>query len=164
MKIKDFAKKQNVSVQAVYQKLKAAGIDISSIKDNNNGELTEEGLKICERLYLKSDAAKEREIKALNDQLNALLSENDTLKKTLEQKEKEIAQLTEARDRWASMAEAAQQTAQQAQALNMASIQALKAIPAAPRLTWWQRLTGKRIKAADPGRQPETTGEEKGKE
>lgn len=149
MKIKDFAKKQGVSVQAVYQRLKSANIDISGIKDGVTGELTDDGLKICEKLYLKNDSSKDKEIAALNDRLNALMSENDSLKVTLKQKEKEIEQLTEERNRWASMAEAAQQTAQQAQALNMASIQTIKAIQAAPRLTWWQRITGKRIKAAE---------------
>lgn len=148
MTIKEFAKSQGVTTQAVYQKIKAAGIDLASIKKENTAELTAEGLEACKRLYLKADETIKKENTALKERLQTLEKENNALQMALNskeqeiaQKEQEIAKITAERDRWAGMAEAAQITAQQAQALQMASFQALKQ---PPRLSLWQRLTGKR--------------------
>ena len=150
MTIKDFAKSQGVTTQAIYQRIKAAGIDLASIKKESSAELTAEGLETCKRLYSKPDETIKKENKALKERLEALEKENNALqmdleskKQEIEKKEREIERITAERDRWASMAEAAQETAQRAQALQMASIQALKK---PPRLSWWQRLTGKREK------------------
>lgn len=139
MTIKEFAKMQGITTQAVYQRIKAAGLKLSDIKKNNSAELTAEGLEACKRLYSTDNEDVKRENKAIKEQLKALEAENADLKKTLEAKEQEINRLTAEKDRWASMAEQAQQTAQQAQALQMAS---LKALPA-PRRSLWARLMGK---------------------
>lgn len=139
MTIKEFSREQGVSVQAVYQKLKAAGVKISSIKKEKSQELTAEGLEVCRKLYLKQDESKTKEIAALNERLAALEAENKNLKADLEREKQKTEELKAERDRWAAAAEAAQVTAQQAQALQMAS---LKALPA-PRRSLWARLTGK---------------------
>lgn len=153
MTIKEFAKSQGITTQAVYQRIKAAGIDLASIRKGNTAELTAEGLETCKRLYSKADEAIKKENKALKERLEALEKENNALQTDLksreqeiEQKEQEIKKITAERDRWAAMAEAAQVTAQQAQALQMASIQALKR---PPRLSFWQRLTGKRAEVLE---------------
>ena len=49
MTIKEFAKSQSISTQAVYQKLKTAKIPLSSIKQDNSQELTEDGIKLLEK-------------------------------------------------------------------------------------------------------------------
>lgn len=46
MTIKELAQQQGVTVQAVYKRIKAAGIDISTLKDAETGRFTEEGEKI----------------------------------------------------------------------------------------------------------------------
>lgn len=135
MTIKEFAKQHSISPQAVYQRLKASGIPIDSIREGKTAELTQEGLEKLSSLFVKpvDNAVKEETVSI--SQFNALQVENEFLKKRIEE-------LTADRDRWAAQAEAAQQTAQQAQALNMAN---LKALPA-PRQSIWERITGKRHK------------------
>ena len=153
MTIKEFAKSQGITTQAVYQKIKAAGIDLASIRKENTAELTAEGLEVCKRLYSKADETIKKENMVLKERLEALEKERNALQialdskeQEIEQKEQEIKRITAERDRWASMAEAAQETAQRAQALQMASIQALKR---PPRLSLWQRLTGKRAEVLE---------------
>ncbi|MGN1119528.1 MAG: hypothetical protein ACI4Q4_04165 [Oscillospiraceae bacterium] len=135
MTIKEFAKQQSISPQAVYQRLKAAGIPIDSIREGKTSELTPDGLEKLSSLFLKpvENSAKEETVSI--NQFKALQLENEFLKNRIEE-------LTADRDRWAAQAEAAQQTAQQAQALNMAN---LKALPA-PRQSIWERITGRRNK------------------
>ena len=139
MTIKEFAKQQSISPQAVYQRLKAAGIPIDSIREGKTSELTPDGLEKLSSLFLKPvEKAVENPVKEETVSMNQfkdLQLENEFLKKRIEE-------LTADRDRWAAQAEAAQQTAQQAQALNMAN---LKALPA-PRQSIWERITGRRNK------------------
>lgn len=139
MTIKEFAKQQSISPQAVYQRLKVAGIPLDSIRDGKTSEITPDGLEKLSSLFLKPvEKDVENSVKEENfsiNQFKALQLENEFLKKRIEE-------LTADRDRWAAQAEAAQQTAQQAQALNMAN---LKALPA-PRQSIWERITGRRNK------------------
>lgn len=135
MTIKEFAKQQSISPQAVYQRLKAAGIPIDSIREGKTSELTPDGLEKLSSLFLKPVENPVKEETVSMNQFKALQLENEFLKKRIEE-------LTADRDRWAAQAEAAQQTAQQAQALNMAN---LKALPA-PRQSIWERITGRRNK------------------
>lgn len=135
MTIKEFAKQQSISPQAVYQRLKAAGIPIDSIREGKTSELTPDGLEKLSSLFLKPVENSVKEETVSINQFKALQLENEFLKKRIEE-------LTADRDRWAAQAEAAQQTAQQAQALNMAN---LKALPA-PRQSIWERITGRRNK------------------
>ena len=46
MTIKELAQQQGVTVQAVYKRIKSAGIDINTLKDAQTGRFTEEGEKI----------------------------------------------------------------------------------------------------------------------
>ena len=164
MTIKEFAKGQGITTQAVYQRIKAAGIDLAGIKKSNSAELTAEGLETLRNIFAKnesSNGAKIAEYKAtiaslqtqvekLKEEKAAAREELEAAKQSAESWREQAAQQAEAVKAAQAIAaklqealEREQQTAQQAQALNMASIQALKA---SPRLSWWQRLTGKREK------------------
>lgn len=156
MTIKEFARRQGVTPQAVYQKMKAAGLDVSSIKKENSADLTAEGLEAVKALFSKQGKESNKETAALLDKINSLNGQLNEKAAVIETFKARIEELTAERDKWAALAaglqealkqeqelaKREQQTAQQAQALNMASIQALKASPR--RLSLWQRLTGKR--------------------
>lgn len=130
MTIKEFAKKQSISTQAVYQRIKAAGIQLDSLKQGKTAELTPEGLETLSSLFTKPV---EEAVNESSSKLTALQLENDFLKQRIEE-------LTTDRDKWQQMAEQAQTIAAQAQALNMAN---LKALPA-PRRSLWALITGKK--------------------
>ena len=167
MTIKEFAKNNGITTQAVYQRIKAANMKLSDIKKDNSAELTAEGLEALSNLFAKNEGgsgAKIAEYKAtvarlqtqvekLTTEKAALLDELDAAKQSAEQWRQQAAQEAEAvkaaQGIAAKMQEALekeQQTAQQAQELNMASIQALKR---PPRLSLWQRITGKRAEALE---------------
>ena len=163
MTIKQFAKGQGITTQAVYQRIKAAGIDLAGIKKENTAELTAEGLETLRNLFAKNESgsgAKIAEYKATIASLqarieklteekaaaaDALEAEKQNAEKWREQAEKQAEAVRAAQEIAAKMQaalEREQQTAQQAQALNMASIKVLEASPR--RLSLWKRLTGKR--------------------
>lgn len=131
MTIKQFAKKYSISPQAVYQKLKAAGIPLSDIKQGNSQELTEEGIKQLESIFVKKSKEESAEVERLK-------VENQLLKAQIEE-------IKADRDRWAELAKTAQESLQreqqathQAQAIQMATIQAI-----GQKRSLWARLTGK---------------------
>lgn len=119
MTIKQFAKEKGVSTQAVYQKIKAAGLEISDLRAENSAELTESGLKAVNQLFVKQ--------KEKTDNKEKLVDRVKELEKQVSMLESALQEARADRDRWAAQAEAAQQTAQQAQALNMATLKALPA-------------------------------------
>ena len=130
MTIKQFAKKYSISPQAVYQKLKAAGIPLSDIKQGNSQELTEEGIKQLESIFVKKSKEESAEVERLK-------VENQLLKAQIEE-------IKADRDRWAELAKTAQESLQreqqathQAQAIQMATLQAMQ------KRSLWARLTGK---------------------
>ena len=130
MTIKEFAKIYSISTQAVYQKLKAQGIKPNEIKQGNSQELTEEGIKQLESIFVKKSKEESAEVERLK-------VENQLLKQQIEE-------LKADRDRWAELARTAQESLQreqqathQAQAIQMATIQAMQ------KRSLWARLTGK---------------------
>lgn len=136
MTIKEFAKEKGVSTQAVYQKIKAAGLEISGLRAENSSELTVDGLEAVNQLFVKQSKKIDNKNK-LVDRINELEKQVATLENALQEARAD-------RDRWAAQAEAAQQTAQQAQALNMATLKALPAPqPSAERRGLLARLFGR---------------------
>ena len=148
MTIKQVAEKYSISTQAVYKKIRAAGLKISDVTKENSAELSETGLEIVNRLFAETKE-KNFNSKPAVDRSKELEKEVETLKTRLEE-------VTAERDKWAAQAEAdrqtitrlqdalqeEQKTAQQAQALNMAAIQKLTA--PRERRSLWARLTGKK--------------------
>ena len=135
MTIKEFSKSKGITPQAVYQKLKASGISISSIKEENTSELTESGIDILNGLFTKETDKSFNQTSEILKTIETLKLENRLLKEELEETRRQ-------RDQWAAQAAEAQKTAQQAQALNLA---AFKALPApAEKRSLWDRLKGRK--------------------
>ena len=156
MTIKEFANEQGITPQAVYQRLKSAGIEISALKDAETGEITPAGADTIKAIFSNTSKQDDKEnalkITRLQDELNKKAQELESFKTRVEELQqerdswKETAKgLQDALKQAQTLAEKEQQTAQQAQALNMASIQAIQALRASPeerqRLTIWQRIT-----------------------
>lgn len=139
MNIRDIAQAAGVSPAAVYKKVKARGIDLSTLKDETTGELTQDGERILSDLF--KGAAPEQVTNKLKTRVNELETEVENLKgeitrlttelKTTQEREKlltgERDHLREALDR-----------AQQLQALTLQKIPA--ALPAPERLPWYKRI------------------------
>ena len=161
MTIKEFAKKRGVSTQAVYARIKAAGVELSSIKKEKSAELTEDGLKTLTEIFSSNEGdckgrliAYARQIESKDIEIESLKKELEEEKANAEKWKAQVEHLTELLQQAQQTAlnaqevinklheslQEAQKTAQQAQALQLAS---LKALPA-PRLTLWERLTGKK--------------------
>jgi len=162
MTIKEFAKGQGITTQAVYQRIKAAGIDLAGIKKSNSAELTAEGLEALRNLFTKNEGGSGAKIAEYKAAIASLQTQVEKLKEEKAEARAELEAAKQSAEQWRQQAEQQaeavkaaqtiaaklqealereQQTAQQAQALNMASIQAFKK---PPRLSLWQRLTGKR--------------------
>lgn len=63
MNIRDIAQAAGVSPAAVYKKVKARGLDISTLKDETTGELTQDGERILSDLF--KGAAPEKNTKLI---------------------------------------------------------------------------------------------------
>lgn len=110
MTIKEFAKEMGISTQAIYQRIKGAGIKLDSLKMTGSQELSDEGRKQLAQLFTRQQST--------NDDLQkALQTENEFLKQRCKELEAD-------RDRWQKATEQAQQLAAQAQALSLARLPA----------------------------------------
>ncbi len=110
MTIKEFSKELGISTQAVYQRIKAAGIQLDSLKEPGSQELSEDGRKQLAQLFTKQQSTND-------DLIKSLQTENEFLKQRCKELEAD-------RDRWQQATEQAQQLAAQAQALSMARLPA----------------------------------------
>lgn len=110
MTIKEFSKELGISTQAVYQRIKAAGIQLDSLKEPESQELSESGRKQLAQLFTKQQSTND-------DLIKSLQTENEFLKQRCKELEAD-------RDRWQQATEQAQQLAAQAQALSMARLPA----------------------------------------
>lgn len=123
MTIKEFSKELGISTQAVYQRIKAAGIPLDSLKEPGSQELSEDGRKQLAQLFTKQQPTN-------GDLQKTLRAENELLKQRCKELEAD-------RDRWQHVAEQAQQLAAQAQALSLARLPA-------PRRSLLEWLRGKK--------------------
>lgn len=110
MTIKEFSKELGISTQAVYQRIKAVGIQLDSLKEPESQELSESGRKQLAQLFTKQQSTND-------DLIKSLQTENEFLKQRCKELEAD-------RDRWQQATEQAQQLAAQAQALSMARLPA----------------------------------------
>lgn len=123
MTIKEFSKELGISTQAIYQRIKAAGIQLDSLKTPGSHELSDEGRKQLAQLFTKQQPTN-------GDLQKSLQAENELLKQRCKELEAD-------RDRWQHVAEQAQQLAAQAQALSLARLPA-------PRRSLLEWLRGKK--------------------
>lgn len=92
MTVSEIAKKHDITVQAVYKKLKKAGINLASLKDAS-GKLTEEGArKILDLLHPEPPPGADPE------ELNRLKTEVEKLKNSCNQLSTQVEMLTAERD------------------------------------------------------------------
>lgn len=117
MTLKEYAASIGVSVQAVYKRLKANGLNLDVLRDKETGHLTDEGLKEVEKLF-NLDSTK-------GEDLTRLKMEVERLKTLVETITAERDRLLEERDK-----------------LLLLQLETLKKIPQAlpapeDKKTWW---------------------------
>lgn len=94
MTVREIAQKHGITVQAVYKKLKQAGINLASLKDAS-GKLTEEGArKILDLL----EPAPEPPPASDPEELNRLSTEVEKLKTEVERLSTQVEMLSAERD------------------------------------------------------------------
>lgn len=127
MTIKEFAKSKGISTQAVYQRIKSAKIELSSLK--NGDQLSPDGLARLDQLFTTQD-------RPSIDKLAALEADKADLQANVARLEFLLDEARQQRDQWQKQAaqaaqalEAAQKIADQAQQLNAAAMQRI-ALPA----------------------------------
>lgn len=162
MTILDIANQYGISVQAVYKRIKRAGLSIETLKaPGNTGELTPDGALSVLALYsqkstnssatstiqpgfIESITIERDELKAKCDELAA---ENAALKAAAAEDRKTIAALTEQlsnlTERAMEQAATAQRLADQAQQLHALQLKALPQPSTNPIRRWLHSLTGK---------------------
>ena len=158
MNIREFAAKNGVSRQAVYSKLKAAGIALTDVTQDGTGVLTADGQAVLERLYGSFSTRQDKSTDTLTtmvstvyvEQIAALTAERDAMKQANEVMSAKIVGLEEInrdlqqeRDYLRSALEREQDISTRL-ALLQAPPEHSQSETAAPRrLTWRERLTGK---------------------
>lgn len=166
MTISDIATMKGVSVQAVYQRIKRAGLHIESLKQSGNtGELTADGIYTVLNLFASSSEASADKKAGLNNQSTVSTSQSDLLISELKAKcdeltaenaalraaaEKDRAtisaltdQLSRLSDQIMQQATTAQRLADQAQQLHALQLKALPQPSPNPLRRWFYNLTGK---------------------
>lgn len=88
MTVKDVCQKYNVSRQTVYNRFKAAGLDIGAMKDPQTGHFTADGETVIDRLFTASDVkpvskVQQPDLRAENAELRNRLDEVQAEKKQL---------------------------------------------------------------------------------
>ncbi|MBQ2756041.1 MAG: hypothetical protein IJF27_05165 [Oscillospiraceae bacterium] len=132
MTIAEIAASLGVSKQAVYQKIKRAGLSVNTLKDHNTGEFTDEGAQTIVNLFnntprpnidVSTPSVEQVEtINALNNDIDRLNIEVDRLNDLVEQ-------LTNERDFLREALLQAQKSADQAQQLQAMTLTKLLPAP-----------------------------------
>ena len=151
MTIKEKAKQYQVSTQAIYQRLKKKNIHIESLTDKATGELTPEGELVIDKLYDKENQPykansrayadeQESRIKQLNIDNAIQLEKIDLLEKRIEYLQ---AQLDKETQNVKDLVDLQKQTLNRLLPEGQPTDD--KPVVEAPRrLTWRERITGKR--------------------
>ena len=84
MTIREFAQQNSVSVQAIYKRLKQAGVNLSELKDAS-GKITPEGEQKIREILVPADVPKTD-----SDELNRLSTEVEKLKTEVEKLTTEV--------------------------------------------------------------------------
>lgn len=189
MTIKEFAKNHGITVQAVYARIKADGINLQDIKRENSPELTAEGLDALNAMFDSKTGENNRftaglkgQLKDVKEALEIQSKELESIKEEAEALRHELDEQRRQTEHWKALADMAQQQAdrwsealkdaqialRQQQALQMAAFN--KALPAAGetsagkgrKLSLWERITGRAaqpITAADPAAGADPAGD-----
>ena len=144
MTIKQYAEQKGISPQAVYQRLKKNKIKVETLTEKGTGEITGDGLIVLDKLFDPENRqikpAKDELIEALEAQIAELRAEVSTKAETIKSLEKETASLKEDKEYFKQALDKAQNNMAEIKALLPGIAQANKP----ERLTWKERLTGRR--------------------
>lgn len=143
MTIKQMADKLGVSPQAIYQKLKKNGVEVYKLTDKKTKELTGEAEVIITKLFSGDPAeikpSKQTVIDSLQEQVQALRTENAVLVERVKHLEEKVSTLSTDKDTLQKALDKAQDLHQQSLAFLPAAGQT-----SPERLTWKERFTGRR--------------------
>lgn len=153
MTIKEFAKEKGITTQAVYQRIKAAGLDFKALKKENSPELTKDGITILNGLFDKNRVQNESKTSEIKAKITALQLEVEKLKEENERLRNDRDAWKEQAESWKASAtaaqeissriqaalEQAQEIAQREQALHLTALKTASQ----RRLTLKERITGR---------------------
>jgi DNA repair exonuclease SbcCD ATPase subunit len=144
MTIKQYAVKEGVSPQAVYQRLKNNKIRVDSLTEKGSGDITGEGIVILDKLFNPENRqikpAKDEKIEALEQQVSELRAKLSSKEECIKRLEEQAASLKEDKDYFKQALDKAQSNFSELKAL----MPGAQASPAGDRkLTWRERFSGK---------------------
>lgn len=142
MTIKQAAEGYNISVQAIYSRLKKEGIALETLKDADTGELTADAEVVLDKLFKdkqQKHSSLNSTIERLQGEIKRLNVENVELVEKLKRLENENAELKQERERLLTIA-------QQAQELHKAALERLLPPPVDNTATEGQSVTGAQAK------------------
>lgn len=146
MTIKQMAVQLDVSPQAIYQKLKKNNIEVYSLTDKKTKDLTGEGEVIINKLFSADPAeikpSKQSVIDGLQEQVQSLRTENAVLIERVKALEEQVSTLKADKESLTAALEKAQDLHQR----TLAALPATGQTVGSDRLTWRERLTGRRSK------------------
>lgn len=145
MTIKQYAAQRKVSPQAVYQRLKKNKIRVETLTEKGTGELSGEGIVILDKLFDPENKVikpvKDERIEAMQNELSTLKAEKAALLERIENSKKLVEELLKDKEFYKQAFEKEQE--------NYSTL--IKLLPApgqtsggSTKLTWKERLTGKR--------------------
>lgn len=141
MTIKEYAKEQRISPQAVYQRLKKNKVKIESLTEKGTGEITGEGIVILNKLFdpenRQTKPIKDDQIEAMAEQIAELRAALATKDQHIKSLEGEVESLKEDKEYFKQALDKAQS--------NLSDIKALLPGPGerSEKRSFWQRITGK---------------------
>ena len=145
MTIKQMADKLGVTPQAIYQRLKKNGVQISTLIDRETKELTGEAEVIIGKLYGPDQSeikpTKQSVIDALNEQVQTLRTEKAVLLERIKSLEESVSSLKSDKESLTTALDKAQELHKQTITLLPAPGQVSQT---SEKLTWKERLTGRR--------------------
>lgn len=142
MTIKQAAEGYNISVQAIYSRLKKEGIALETLKDADTGELTADAEVVLDKLFKdkqQKHSSLNSTIERLQGDIKRLNVENVELVEKLKRLEKENAELKQERERLLTIA-------QQAQELHKAALERLLPPPVDNTAAEGQGAEGQQVK------------------
>lgn len=169
MNIREFAQGKGITPAAVYKRVKAAGIDINTLRDGQRGsEITPEGLEVLRDLF-KADKGPELTTEApelttekeeLKTVVNELKTENNRLTTELSEAKAQITrletELNQIQVRETSLTaevDFLRQALTQSQQLQLATLTKIPSPPALPAAgearPWYKRIFGRRKGGAE---------------
>ena len=168
MTVKEIAQQTGLTHQAVYKRLKAAGIAVAELKDSKTGRFTESGEQIVRELFnldnnqdvnpASTDDNQVAEVARLNNQVEELTKEREelrnqveTLSKEADQHKHEVELLNQQVEALTSERDYLRDALDKSQQLQMATLASVKLLPSGEkkRRSLWDVLRGRGGKDAE---------------